>query len=227
MRTPPPQLPEPAPQPLLPPFPRQLTRRRPLPDAVAIRRLRLPDGAPPYDDLAGDDRADDDRGGGERAGDEATAAWTGPGETGSGETGPARTEPEPARREPAETRAGQGPVRPGRDVAAGTGEWPSQFAQALAEALAGARPARQVQPWTTEQTRRRIRQLGPLLQADQRPRVRRVRTSVPGPGVVEMTVIIGIGPRVRALAVRLEQAGPDRAHPGRPRQWLCTAIEAA
>ena len=116
------------------------------------------------------------------------------------------------------------------------GGWPSQFAQVLAEALAGSRPAQQVRPWTTEQARKRIRQLGPVLQADQRPRVRRVLTSQPRRGVVEMTVIVGIGPRTRALAVRLEHAGlgsvaPDRA--GRaptarePDGWVCTAIEAA
>ena len=106
----------------------------------------------------------------------------------------------------------------------------------LAETLAGSRPAQQVRPWTTEQARKRIRQLGPVLQADQRPRVRRVLTSQPRRGVVEMTVIVGIGPRTRALAVRLEHAGlgsvaPDRA--GRaptarePDGWVCTAIEAA
>ena len=52
--------------------------------------------------------------------------------------------------------------------------WPSQFAQVLAETLAGSRPARQLAPWTTEQARRRIRQLGPMLATDQRPKVRRV-----------------------------------------------------
>lgn len=86
----------------------------------------------------------------------------------------------------------------------------------------GSRPAGQVRPWTTEQARRRIRQLGPTLRADQRPRVRRVLTSAPRSDVVEMTVIIGIGPRVHAMAVRLERAGQGRDLP-----WLCTAIEAA
>ena len=66
-----------------------------------------------------------------------------------------------------------------------------------------------------------------MLQADQRPRVRRVITSVPRSGVVEMTVIVAIGPRVRAMAVRLEQGDSGRAGDGNDGPWLCTAIEAA
>jgi hypothetical protein len=96
----------------------------------------------------------------------------------------------------------------------------------LAETLAGSRPAQQLTPWTTEQTRRRIRQLGPMLATDQRPRVRRVITSAPAPGVLEMTAVVGFGPRVRALALRLEheQARPYRQGASR---WCCTAIESA
>jgi hypothetical protein len=106
------------------------------------------------------------------------------------------------------------------------GSWPSQFAQVLAETLAGSRPAQQLTPWTTEQARRRIRQLGPMLATDQRPKVRRVMTSAPAAGVLEMTAIVGFGPRVRALALRLEreQARPYRQGDGR---WCCTAIESA
>src|SRR5690348_3834729 len=85
---------------------------------------------------------------------------------------------------------------PGRGMSAGlpapvTGSWPGQFAQALSEALAGSRPASQLTPWTTEQARARIRQLGPILaQRDARgaratgpgapqPRVRRVIVTSP------------------------------------------------
>ncbi len=108
--------------------------------------------------------------------------------------------------------------------------WPSQFAQVLAETLAGSRSQGQIAPWTTDQARRRIRQLGPMLAAGAAPRVRRVMTSRPATGVVEMTVIVGCGPKVRALAVRLEQDGPHRASPGRDAKasrWVCTAVEAA
>ena len=112
----------------------------------------------------------------------------------------------------------------------GPGGWPSQFAQALAEALAGARPASQMTPWTTERARAHIRRLGPLLAAGQRPRVQRVLTSRPVDDVVEITVIVGFGPRTRALAARLERASPQAATPGRPgrqARWLCTAVESA
>jgi len=105
--------------------------------------------------------------------------------------------------------------------------WTSVFAQGLAEALAGSRPPRQIAPWTTEQARRRIRQIGPLLPSGPRPVVRRVLTSAPCRDVVEMTVIVGIGPLTRAIAVRLERAPPDPGRPGRGRPWLCTVIEAA
>ena len=52
----------------------------------------------------------------------------------------------------------------------------------------------------------------------------------PTSDVMEMTVVVGFGARVRALAVRLERAD---LHPGacsrrrQPPDWLCTAVEAA
>jgi hypothetical protein len=45
--------------------------------------------------------------------------------------------------------------------------------------------------------------------------------------VVEMTVIVGIGPLTRAIAVRLERVPADPGRPGRGRPWRCTVIEAA
>jgi hypothetical protein len=105
-------------------------------------------------------------------------------------------------------------------------------------------------PWTTEEALRRIQRLGPRLASAQRPRVRRVLTSLPAPDVVEMTVVVGFGPRVKALAVRLEQTRArraalpgERAADGRAAgewtageraageraaaRWVCTAVEAA
>jgi len=108
--------------------------------------------------------------------------------------------------------------------------WPSRFAQVLAETLAGSRPPAQIAPWTTERARSHIRRLGPLLTSGQQPLVHRVITSAPTAGVVEMSVVVGFGPRVRALAVRLERTQPRPAtagHPARPSRWLCTAVEAA
>lgn len=104
-----------------------------------------------------------------------------------------------------------------------TPPWPNQFAQILAETLAGARSSHQLTPWTTERARGHIRRLGPFLSASQQPRIRRVVTSTPADGIVELTVVVNFGPRVRALAVRLERA--ERGATGR--SWLCTAIEAA
>ena len=103
--------------------------------------------------------------------------------------------------------------------------WPSQFAQVLAETLAGSRSPRQLVPWTTERARDRIQRLGPQLSAGQQPRVRRVVTFHPTADVMEMTVVVGFGKRVHALAVRLEWA--DGGQATRSGRWLCTTVEAA
>lgn len=194
--------------PLVPGFVRPPARRRPLPDAVAVRMLPIPDSAPPYDDEPG--------------GPVSAAGPLSPG-------GPVPPGRRPARHlTVAAGPAGAAAARAqGRAAAPG---WPSQFAQVLAETLAGSRPQRQLAPWTTERARRHIQRLGPLLAAGQQPRVRRVVTFRPATDVVEMTVIVGVGSRVRALAVRLERDGPHRASPGRDAQaarWVAVAVEAA
>ncbi len=139
-------------------------------------------------------------------------------------------------------RIAEHPKPPVRAQPAGSGRWPSQFAQILAETLAGSRPARQLRPWTTEQARKRINELGPMLNVARQPRVRRVIVTSPAQGVLEMTVIVDFGARARAVAVRLERparrassavaAGqPDinayRRHRASANTWVCTAIEAA
>jgi hypothetical protein len=196
--------------------------RRPLPDPAAIQLFLVPESAPPYDeDLPA-------------------------GETGGGGL-PARPPHggEPLRRdwEPPDRDGGGPPARPARDGSRGAPVavpgvppgWQDRFAQVLAETLAGARPSRQIVPWTTEEALRRIQRLGPRLASEQRPRVRRVVTSLPAPDVMEMAVVVGFGPRVKALAVRLEQTGPrPAALPGEgvagkraAARWVCTAVEAA
>jgi hypothetical protein len=188
--------------PLVPGFERAPARTRPLPDAAAVRLVVVPDSAPPYDDG--------------RAGTPSGRRETSEPLRAGGYWGMSSSKaPEP------------GSGRGGQVAAAG---WPSQFAQVLAETLAGSRPQGQITPWTTDQARRLIRQLRPMLAAGPAPRVRRVLASRPAAGVVEMTVVVGCGPRIRALAVRLEQDGPHRAGPGRDAKaarWVCTAIEAA
>jgi Family of unknown function (DUF6459) len=151
-------------------------------------------------------------------------------DTGSPASGRDRNASGPARKHPGDAdggpRSGRAPSTPDGDG----DRWPSQFAQVLAETLAGSRPASQITPWTTERARAHIRRLGPLLAAGQRPRVQRVLTSRPVEDVVEVAVVVGFGPRTRALAARLERAGPQPATPGRPARqarWLCTDVESA
>jgi hypothetical protein len=203
--------------PLVPGFERTPPRARPLPDAAAVRLLVVPDAAPPYDDAPAARRG------------QGRAGTPGPSDAGSqrGEGGSGEGRVERAGEVGGGSGAGPGGQRTANRAAAG---WPSQFAQVLAETLAGSRPQGQITPWTTDQARRLIRQLGPMLAAGSAPRVRRVVASRPAAGVVEMTVVVGCGPRIRALAVRLEREGPHRAGPGRDARaarWVCTAIEAA
>ncbi len=191
---------------------------RPLPDLIAIHLAEVPDSWPPYDDevaAAGPGQAAWPAG--YAAEEWAISARTGARDSaGDGSEGDGRADGDGGA---SDGGAGEGP-----------GRWPSQFAQVLAETLAGSRPASQMTPWTTERARAHIRRLGPLLAAGQRPRVHRVLASRPVDDVVEIAVIVGFGPRTRALAARLERASPRAATPGRPgrqARWLCTAVESA
>ena len=97
---------------------------------------------------------------------------------------------------------------------------PPQFAVLLAEVLAGVRPARQLTPWLSKRGSIHLHRLMPRFQSGHQPKVLRVLTTRPAPDIVEMTIIAVIGPRPRALAIRLE-------HSAQPARWLCTDIEAA
>jgi hypothetical protein len=152
----------------------------------------------------------------------------------------AQTRRPQARRAPVTTKA---PVRTAAPASqegqAALHGWPGHFAQVLAETLAGSRPAQQIVPWTTEQAQRHIQRLGPLMSAGSQPRVRRVVTFRPSADVLEMTIVLVVGPRVRALAVRMERTGPASPRPqdagpraavthrSQPAPWVCTAVEAA
>ena len=103
--------------------------------------------------------------------------------------------------------------------------WPRQFAVLLAEALAGARPLRQVLPWMSERGSMQLRRALPLFGGGHRPRILRVLTAAPSPDVIEMTLIVAAGPRTRAVAVRLERSPQAQRRTAPP--WLCTDIEAA
>jgi hypothetical protein len=97
---------------------------------------------------------------------------------------------------------------------------PRQFAVLLAEVLAGVRSERQLTPWLSKRGSIHLHRLMPLFQSEHQPKVLRVLTTRPTPDVVEMTEIVVIGTRTRALAIRLE-------HSAQPGRWLCTDIEAA
>ncbi len=225
---PPPQLPWHRPDlpaaptviPRLPTRVQQPGRQAPLPDAVAVWPCVVPATAPPFDDegredvnLVAEGRPYRDK--------------FVPGEAVGGRAVhdlavPHAADPDPGTADPGTADASETDRgRPGP-----AGGWPSQFAQVLAETLAGARPAHQLTPWTTEQARKRIRQLGPMLATDQRPKVRRVMTSAPATNVLELTAVVGFGPRVRILAMRLERE-QARAYRQGDSRWRCTAIESA
>jgi hypothetical protein len=147
-----------------------------------------------------------------------------------------RADPDLGRAVPAGTPGYAGPPGPSLeyrpDRAVGGADpaiaWSRQFAQVIAEILAGARSPRQLAPLTTEHVRTRIGQLSQTLMPGQKPRIRRIVTSRPAEHVVEMTVVLSFGPRSRALALRLERVPPRRPAPGlpgRPARWLCTEIE--
>jgi hypothetical protein len=176
--------------------------------ADAIRQLAVPQGAPPYDDEAGCVPAGSHEAG--NGGCLPAPVWT--------PRGPHGHEADPGQPvSPHSPKPGADRRNPDKD---GAGTWPGQFAQVLAETLAGSRPARQLAPWTTEQARRQVRQLGPLFATRERPVVRRIMTAAPAAGVLELTAVVGSGARIRVLAIRLERGRTGRG-------WCCTAIESA
>ena len=203
---------------------------RPLPDPSAIRLCLIPDSAPPYDAevaAAGPPgafpRLSASPAG---AGPEAPhGGWrlSRPDSPGQAERwGQAVPRKQTAPRRP--------PAAPGSPGQPGSPPgWPGQFAQVLAETLAGSRPPRQLVPWTTERARDRIRRLGPLLSAGQQPRIRRVMTCHPTADAMEMAVVVVFGQRVHALALRLERGGgqANASRAAQPGGWLCVAVEAA
>src|SRR5215472_17162220 len=154
-------------------------------DLPALRLLALPDLGPPFDD----DPA---------AGAIMTAEAGTVGLGRSSRASAATAAPSAA----ATSDAGAGAAQARADS-----DWARQFALLLSEALSGARPVRQILPWTTERARLQLTRLMPLFRGGRRPRVLRVITTRPTPDVIEMTVVVGLERRTRALAVRLERTG--------------------
>lgn len=185
----------------------------PLPDPAAVRLYTVPDSAPPYDDeLAPADRAL--AGGAQPL---AAAGWRA-GPAGDGAAAGSGGRPPGAAERGAPVAERSAPALP------------SQFARVLVETLVGTRPPRQLTSWTTERARSRIQRMGPLLTAGQPAQLRRVVARHPATGVIEMTVLLSVGPQIKALAVRLEHTAPrpgSLGRPTRPGKWLCTQVEAA
>jgi hypothetical protein len=175
----------------------------------ALRLVPVPDPGPPFDDDL-------------PAGTPAAAAR----QSGMDWAGPRQGAPVYQAARTAVT-----PVAPTADTA--EDGWPRRFALMLTEALAGARPLRQLFPLMTDRARAHLDTLMPLFGGGQRPRVQRVLMNRPTRDAIEMTVVVGVGTRTRALAVRLEcGTPPQRATRPQltgqaPRRWLCTAVEAA
>ena len=98
--------------------------------------------------------------------------------------------------------------------------WTRRLAQAMAETLAGARPAGQLARFVTldvlDDLERWTGRLSRAQGVTTRPLVRSVHVSEPGDGVAEGCAVVDTGARRRALAVRLE---------GIDGRWRCTALE--
>ena len=183
-----------------------LSRDHPVPDEQppvaddlsALRLLVLPDLGPPFDD--------DPAAGAIVTAEAGTVGlgWSnrdGAATAATAATAPAENTATAASAASANSGAGAAQARADSD-------WARRFALLLSEALAGARPVRQIRPWTTERTRSQLDRLMPLFGGGQRPRVLRVITTRPTRDVIEMTVVVGLERRTRALAVRLERTDP-------------------
>jgi Family of unknown function (DUF6459) len=107
-----------------------------------------------------------------------------------------------------------------RDLLPDPRPWTARLAQAIAEVLAGARPAGQLSHVATLDVlallERGAGRLGSRSGAPaQRPIVGSVHLSEPRDGVAEACAVVDTGARKRALALRLE---------GVNGQWRCTAL---
>lgn len=90
------------------------------------------------------------------------------------------------------------------------------IAQLVFDLLAGVRPYHHLAGYTTPRLFERLQPLDSRL-AGPAPALGTVRVFQPAPLVAEVTALARTGPRVQALALRLEH----------DRRWRCAAIEAA
>jgi hypothetical protein len=107
-----------------------------------------------------------------------------------------------------------------RDLLPDPRPWTARLAQAIAEVLAGARPAAQLSRVATLDVLALLERGSGRLGARPggaplRPIVGSVHISEPRDGVAEACAVVDTGPRKRAIAMRLE---------GIDGQWRCTAL---
>lgn len=176
---------------------RTLEALEPVLEAPPVRLMRVPDVAPPFD------------------GEVKPAA---------GAAGPGFDVWKPRPERPGTAAAAAQPGVKGAEGRARDDSWAGPFARLLTETLAGIRPARQLAPWLTDRAQAHARRAVPVLRCGQRPRVLRVLVSWPSDGVAELSVIVALGPRAKALAIRMERI---TVRPGQPPRWQCTDIETA
>ena len=93
-----------------------------------------------------------------------------------------------------------------------------QFAQGLIEVLSGRRPAVQLTRHVSPAVQRGLNRSGAghQLRGAVAPVLHSIHLSEPADGVCELSAIVAVGPRYRALAARLEW---------KLDHWLCTALQ--
>jgi len=110
------------------------------------------------------------------------------------------------------------------------GAWVARLGPAVFEVIAGERPIHQLTRWASRDiltvlARRHAAAQRHPAGRDRTPPGRRaqsVRVQSVAPGVIEATVVVRSGPRCRALAMRLEVVGREKASGPR---WLLTACD--
>ncbi|MEV5408018.1 Rv3235 family protein [Thermopolyspora sp. NPDC052614] len=90
--------------------------------------------------------------------------------------------------------------------------------QAVAEVLAGIRPAASVADRFTDRAHAELVRAGTMLRTRLPPKAGLPHVHRPHDGAVEMCVLVNCGDRNHVLALRLERRGV---------QWLCTEFETA
>lgn len=111
-------------------------------------------------------------------------------------------------------------AQPALRMAGDPGPVARRLSQAVAEVLAGIRPARQLDDFAAPEVIRLLcrnagRLGGPARPPRQRPVVSSVHVREPCPGAAEACAVIDTGPRRRAIALRLDADGA---------RWRCTAL---